>query len=550
MVVKGSVHQASTRKTRPKSFQHEPSLDPYIAKQLERFELFQTNQCYYLIGCNRTNTHYRVLTFDRTLIERPAVVETNNKSNAAITSPIQRSHSNNSNLSSSDIANNHSAENSSNFYQQQQHQANMAAAEQSHNAKPTLRPLCDFLREDDHVYTQEEIKELLDVVHDGNRLDEQISNSNNNNHGSSSSSNPSTSGVGGLKPIVRAYGIVGFIRFLDCYYLTLITRRAKVGSIGGNGIYTIKGTESFPLKPRGALSSVDTDQQADPSSVLLSMWNRGKRQIGLGLSGREIAELRYQGLFQVINLNSNFFFSYTYDLTRSLQENFLATSAKPFPPPPFKDMYAWNYFLTQELEECLNSLTSYHWVMPIIHGAFVQRKLNDYGRSLNLILIARRSRHFAGTRYLKRGVNEQGKVANDVEHEQILHDESKSASAGIFSSYLQVRGSIPTFWTQESSMTMPKPPIELNRVDPTYTATQLHFQDLFTRYGSPICVWDLVKQSEKREREVRVGNEFRHGIDYINTSIDDEHKIRSGYEWLLHSTKYKYAHLTMSSYCC
>jgi SacI homology domain len=542
-----------------KSKRAEPSLDPYIGKQLERFELFQTNQCYYLIGCNRTNTQYRVLTFDRTLIERPAVVNveqqstTSTKNNHAAagmtTSPtIQRSHSNNSNLSSSDNNNNHNNNNStennnnsSNSFYQQQHQANMAAAEQSHNAKPTLRPLSDFLREDDHVYTQEEIKELLDVVHDGNRLDEQINNNNYNHaNNSNTNTNPSAtaaattastaaSGVGGLKPIVRAYGIVGFIRFLDCYYLTLITRRTKVGSIGGNGVYTIKGTESFPLKPRGALSSVDQDHQpnqADPSSVLLSMWNRGKRQIGLGLSGREIAELRYQGLFQVINLQQNFFFSYTYDLTRSLQENFLATSSQPFPPPSFKDMYAWNYFLTRELEECLHSLTSYHWVMPIIHGAFVQRKLHDYGRSLNLILVARRSRHFAGTRYLKRGVNEQGKVANDVEHEQILHDESNSTCAGIFSAYLQVRGSIPTFWTQESSMTMPKPPIELNRVDPTYTATQLHFQDLFTRYGSPICVWDLVKQSEKREREVRVGNEFRHGIDYINTSIDDDHKIR------------------------
>jgi phosphatidylinositol 3,5-bisphosphate 5-phosphatase len=73
---------------------------------------------------------------------------------------------------------------------------------------------------------------------------------------------------------------------------------------------------------------------------------------------------------------------------------------------------------------------------------------------------------------------------------------------------------------------MPKPPIELNRVDPTYTATQLHFADLLRRYSSPILVLDLVKQSEKREREVRVGNEFRHAIDYINHSIDNPHKIR------------------------
>ena len=144
-----------------------------------------------------------------------------------------------------------------------------------------------------------------------------------------------------------------------------------------------------------------------------------------------------------------------------------------------------------------------------------------------MVLVARRSRHFAGTRYLKRGVSEQGKVANDVEHEQILHDESTSGSSGCFSSYIQCRGSLPVFWWQESSMTMPKPPIELNRVDPTYRATQIHFDDLFKRYGSPQLVLDLVKQSEKREREVRVGTEYRHAIDYLNSTINDtRHQIK------------------------
>lgn len=276
------------------------------------------------------------------------------------------------------------------------------------------------------------------------------------------------------------------------------------------------------------------------------MWNKGKRSVGLGLTNREIAELRYQGLYQVVDLSKNFFFSYTYDLTRSLQENFLSNTSQPFPPMPFKDMFAWNFFLTRELEGCTDKMSSFHWVMPIIHGAFIQRKLSDYGRSLNIILLARRSRHFAGTRYLKRGVNEQGKVANDVEHEQIVHDESKAASKGIFSSFLQVRGSIPTFWTQEASVTMPKPPIELNRVDPTYTATQSHFDDLLRRYGSPVVVLDLVKQSEKREREVRVGNEFRHAIDYVNTSIDDDdHKIR--YCALDYSHISKHRHLDVST---
>lgn len=214
-----------------------------------------------------------------------------------------------------------------------------------------------------------------------------------------------------------------------------------------------QNTETIPLKP-AEQSAPGGDDHGDPSSVLLSMWNRGKRSVGLGLTNREIAELRYQGLYQVIDLTKNFFFSYTYDLTRSLQENFLASTTKPCPPPPGKEMYAWNHFLTREFESCLNSFTSFHWMLPIIHGAFVQRKVCDYGRSLNLILLGRRSRHFAGTRYLKRGVSEEGKVANDVEHEQIVHDETNSSAGGIFCSFLQVRGSIPTFWTQESSVTV------------------------------------------------------------------------------------------------
>lgn len=267
---------------------------------------------------------------------------------------------------------------------------------------------------------------MLDMIHDGNRM------ARIDKPGEASGENG-----GGLKPIVKAYGIVGFVRFLDCYYLTLITRRAKVGSIGDNGIYTIKNSETIPLKP--VERRPGSDDNADPSSVLLSMWNRGKRSVGLGLTNREIAELRYQGLYQVVDLTKNFYFSYTYDLTRSLQENFFATTTKAFPPPPFKEMFAWTWFLTREFEACLSSSTSYNWITPIIHGAFVQRKVHDYGRSLNITLLARRSRHFAGTRYLKRGVSEQGKVANDVEHEQILHDESVS-SPGAFSAYLQVRG--------------------------------------------------------------------------------------------------------------
>jgi SacI homology domain len=63
------------------------------------------------------------------------------------------------------------------------------------------------------------------------------------------------------------------------------------------------------------------------------------------------------------------------------------------------------------------------------------------------------------SRYLKRGVNDYGKVANDVETEQIVLEEEAGTARGKMSSVVQMRGSIPLFWSQETSRFSPKPDI-------------------------------------------------------------------------------------------
>jgi hypothetical protein len=209
----------------PLKISSNPSLEPYIGK-LERFELFSTNQCYYLVGCNKQNTAYRVLKMDRTLIEHPAE---HNSNHFGGMSPHH--HHQPSSRSTFDMGPSSHGGLGGGINAANNNPDSTAAqmADNSHTAKPTLRPLTDFLTEDPNVYSQEEIKDMLDMIHDGNRM-------------TRSDGKPDLNGQsgGGLKPIVKAYGIVGFIRFLDCYYLTLITRRAKVGNIGDNGIYTIK----------------------------------------------------------------------------------------------------------------------------------------------------------------------------------------------------------------------------------------------------------------------------------------------------------------------
>lgn len=62
-------------------------------------------------------------------------------------------------------------------------------------------------------------------------------------------------------------------------------------------------------------------------------------------------------------------------------------------------------------------------------------------------------------RYLKRGVNEKGRVANDVETEQIVFEDVPEGFPMQISSVVQNRGSIPLFWSQETSRLNIKPDI-------------------------------------------------------------------------------------------
>jgi len=80
----------------------------------------------------------------------------------------------------------------------------------------------------DHVYSlggEKQLKDMLEMIHEGNK------------------------NQGGLVKVQTGFGLLGFVRFLDCFYLILITQRRKVGCIGGNTVYGIKSTEMVPIKP-------------------------------------------------------------------------------------------------------------------------------------------------------------------------------------------------------------------------------------------------------------------------------------------------------------
>jgi phosphatidylinositol 3,5-bisphosphate 5-phosphatase len=74
----------------------------------------------------------------------------------------------------------------------------------------------------------------------------------------------------------------------------------------------------------------------------------------------------------------------------------------------------WNYFL---IKEFYNSVKRKKWIIPIVHGSIDFKNFVYAEKKFTLVLIARRSRQYAGVRYLKRGLNMEGRVANWVEVE-------------------------------------------------------------------------------------------------------------------------------------
>jgi hypothetical protein len=344
------------------------------------------------------------------------------------------------------------------------------------------------ITEDDIVYTKKETQQILNAIDEGNRA------------------------TGGLKIKTSFWGLLGFIRFTAHYYMIYVTKRSQVAMIGGHYIYQIDKTDMMPL-----VTAASTRLKTD----------------------HHLEEARFIGILGNLDLTRSFYFSYSYDVTRTLQHNIMRERQALYDglAEPLKcdhnDMFVWNHHLLEPAKQALKN--PFDWCVSIVHGYVDQSALSIYwGRVVYVTIIARRSRFFAGARFLKRGANDLGYVANDVETEQIVSEMLTTSfhapgpvlfANNKYTSYVQHRGSIPLHWTQDSTGVSPKPDIHLSVVDPFFSAAALHFDNLFKRYGTPVYVLNLVKARERTPRESKLLKEYTLAINYLNQFLPKDKQI-------------------------
>jgi hypothetical protein len=178
--------------------------------------------------------------------------------------------------------------------------------------------------EDDIVYNKREMNQLLNAIEEGNK------------------------NAGGMKLKCTSWGLLGFIRFTEAYYMLLITKRAQVAMMGGHYVYQVEATDLIPLTT-GSTSRFQRDRNPE--------------------------EARYLSILANFDLTKSFYYSYSYNITRTLQNNIIRERTAISEnlrkaPDDFNEMFVWNHHLLEPARKALKN--TYDWCIPIIHGYIEQ----------------------------------------------------------------------------------------------------------------------------------------------------------------------------------
>lgn len=220
----------------------------------------------------------------------------------------------------------------------------------------------------------------------------------------------------------------------------------------------------------------------------------------------------------------SFYFSHYYDMTNSFQ-SFVSNNNVTSDPRFFVNQKFYSNFI-KNFEEVQNN--PHFWItMPVIMGLVKEERLESLTTNINIdsdshskdkkellkkesidmsfMIIARKEVYRLGTRFFSRGIDALGHVSNFAETEQILRirKENDISTERVFS-LLQIRGSIPIFWTQNPTLKY-TPPVKVSENENShYRSFKLHMTSLLKKYEKIVCI-NLV---DKKGFQARIGQKF------------------------------------------
>ncbi|KID89834.1 phosphoinositide phosphatase [Metarhizium guizhouense ARSEF 977] len=291
-------------------------------------------------------------------------------------------------------------------------------------------------------------------------------------------------------------GILGIVQLRLDKYVIVINKAQPVGRLKGHMVYKVIAAEILPMRER-QIHDPDEDTFI---SLLNSFLQRGPM-----------------------------YFSYSIDLTNSFQRQSQADTSSPLWMRT-DDRFFFNKHLQSDLIEFRTRGSRSQpgkqaavdpYILPCIFGMLEIKPTKFKNTPLTIIIISRRSRYRGGTRYFTRGLDEDGHVANYNETEQVVILNDSSSGLGGYAgssdmqsgklgsgpgqemqimSYVQTRGSVPTYWSEINTLKY-TPKIQVRSTEAALAASQKHFDEQIRIYGDNYLI-NLVN-SKGRECKVK-----------------------------------------------
>jgi phosphatidylinositol 4-phosphatase len=186
--------------------------------------------------------------------------------------------------------------------------------------------------------------------------------------------------------------------------------------------------------------------------------------------------------------------------------------------------FFWNRAVVTPLVTC----NADEWIVPFMNGHIEVRPdcvIDEH--QFTLLFISRRSRFNQGCRFIKRGIDADGNVANFVETEQILLFQN-----GSINSYVQTRGSIPVVWQSFVHMKYaPEVKIDSTTRKSVDYAT-VHVRSLLENYSDSqgkagVLFVNLI---DKKKEQGMLGKAFKHCIEDVQSSTSSRNHAVD-FEW-------------------
>ncbi|XP_039445307.1 phosphatidylinositide phosphatase SAC2 isoform X1 [Culex pipiens pallens] len=262
-------------------------------------------------------------------------------------------------------------------------------------------------------------------------------------------------------------------------------------------------------KTWGAVKSAGSTIKNTTEKAAAIASNQVKTTVGMVVKDPVRVEKRVmEELHRIFDESDSFYYSLDCDITNNLQRLGEAPD----------DRFYWNRNMVKDIAK----LNDEKWVLPVIQG-FVQVEQCVIGSEcFTLALVSRRSRFRAGTRYKRRGVDEDGYCANYVETEQVLSLRQHQIS------FTQVRGSVPIYWSQPGYKYRPPPRLDRDENE-THLAFEKHFNREIETYQS-VCIINLVEQGgkEKIVGDTYASHVVRYNSDKLTYVTFDFHEYCRG----------------------